>query len=253
MEKTLLARKTTHYLLMALTVATLTVAPMLKRDAHAIGGVVFDPTNFYANLNTYYQKIEQLRTAYAQLETLYSQLRAAEAQLNAMTSKSYWSRYLTQRPDWLPRTNDETQQMIEAGYNPGDQGDLNAFRLAQKKYASRYPALTQTQVSKNPSDRNWVAYNELKGSTDTSLAMAEALHDKQIAEYKDFLKENANRLDTTDDLKASVDLNNAMLQQSMAIQLDQLIISNQQLRMAALESNQNLNSMALNAEFSRKR
>lgn len=140
MENTLLARKSTHYFLMFLSVAVLTVSPMIKRDAHAIGGVVFDPTNFYANLNTYYQTIEQVRAA-------YEQIRSLEAQLNAMTSQSYWSRYLTQRPEWLPQTNEETQKMIEAGYNPGVQGDVNAFKI---KYANKYPALTQAQVSKSP-------------------------------------------------------------------------------------------------------
>lgn len=250
METTLLARKSTHFFLVLSTVSVLTLGTMIKT---AEGIPVFDAGNFYANMNTYYQTIEQVRTAYQQLETLYSQLRAAESQLNAMTSKSYWSRYLTQRPQWLPQTNDETQQMIKAGYNPGDQGDVTAFTNAKKKYANKYPGLTQQQVSKNPTDRNWVAYEELKGGTETALGMSDELYEKRMAEYHAFLNANKDRLDTTDDLKASVDLNNLMLQQSMWMQYDQLLVSNQTLRVTALESNQNLNTMALNAEFSRKR
>lgn len=250
MGTTLLARKSTHYFLMLSTVTALTLGPMIKT---AEGIPVFDAGNFYANINTYYQTIEQVRTAYQQLETLYSQLRAAESQLNAMTSQSYWSRYVTHRPDWLPQSNDETQQMIEAGYNPGDQGDVNAFTTAKRNYANKHPGLTQQQVSKNPTDRNWVAYKELKGGSETAVAMADEIYEKEMPKYKRFLDDNKDRLDTTADLKASVDLNNAMLQQSMLMQYDQLVLSNQALRMTAFESNQNLNTMALNAEFSRKR
>lgn len=250
METTLLARKGTHYFLMLSTVAVLMLGPMIKT---AEGIPVFDAGNFYANMNTYYQTIEQVRAAYQQLDTLYSQLRAAESQLNAMTSQNYWQQYLTQRPGWLPRTSDETQQMIEAGYNPGDQGDVNKFNEAKQRYDNKYPALTQAQVSKSASGRGWVTYDETRKSTVTSLAMSDALHDQQMAEYQDYLAENRDRLGATEDLKSSMDLTNAMLQQSMLMQLDQLRIANQTLRMAALDSNDRLTTMALNAEFSRKR
>lgn len=242
MQNNILARKSTHYLLMLLSVAALTMAPMVKRDAHAIGGVVFDPTNFYANIQQFYQTVEQVRAAYAQLRSL-------EAQLNAMTSQNSWSRYLTQKPEWLPASNDETQKMIEAGYNPGDQGDVNAFNQAKVKYANKYRPLKPSQVSKNVTDRNWVAYEDLTGSTQAAVAMTDALYDDQMKKHEKFIEESRGLLDTASDLKASVDLNNSMLHQSMQIQIDQLKISNQMLRMAAMESNEKLSGMAVNAEF----
>src|SRR5687767_7758456 len=63
---------------------------------------VFDPSNFYANLQQYYQFVEQLRATYDQLDTMYHQLDYTQRQYEAMRHPNYWKQFIYRRPDWLP-------------------------------------------------------------------------------------------------------------------------------------------------------
>lgn len=246
MKVPFLARKTTHYLLIAGTVFVL-MTGVFRRDAY--GMVVFDPTNFMANIEQYYTDVEKLKTAYDQLNALYRQIQTAEAQLNALTSKNGWQQLVTNRPSWLPKSYDDTQHMLDAGYNPGDADDVGRYR---QKYDATFRPLTQQQVSRSPNDRNWVVYQNTVANTSNAMATSQKLFEN-IAQYDKTLQAIQPTLGATDDLKSSVDLTNTLLYQSMAMQLDSMRAMQQQLQMAAVNQNQDLNAMAVNTEFAGQR
>lgn len=243
MQLPILARKSTHYLLITGIVAVFAFVPV-NRESNAM--VVFDPTNFMANIEQYYTDVEKLKTAYDQLNTEYQQLQQLYVQVQALTSKAGWERYLSQYANRLPMNSDDLQRMLEAGYNPGDADSVDKYKA---KYANRYRPLTQQQVARSPTDRNWVVYQDINGTTQAALAMADETYDKNIAEYKTFIQQNQGNIGATEDLKSSVDLNNSMLNMMMRMQVDQLTIANQLLRLSAQQGNQDLNAMAVNAEF----
>lgn len=250
--KPMLAHKPMHAILTGAIVAMLALMPANPRDAHAlVGGVVFDPTNFYANLNTFYQTVEQVRAQYQQLEALYSQIRTLEAQLNSMTSKSYWTEQLPQYKSWTPMSWQDIQKMIEAGFNPGDGGDAEAYARAKQRHQQRYPRLTQQQVSNNENAVQWTEYQDTYDATSSALGMAEAAQE-QIKNYElaiKTLKGQVKESETSDALKSSVDLTNNMLLQMLSLQLDQMKLGQHTLHVLATRENSRLRGRETNAVF----
>ena len=243
--KQVLARKVTHTALVGGIVAMLTLLPANPRDANAlVGGVVFDPTNFYANIQQFYQTVEQVRTAYQQLEAQYKQL-------NTMTSKSYWTEQMPQYKSWTPATWQDIQRMIEAGLNPGDAGDAEAYMQAKQRYQKRYPRLKQEQIASSENAVQWTEYTDTYDATSSALAATEAVQE-QIKTYKQTiatLREQAAQSGASDELKASVDLTNNMLLQMLSLQLDQMQLSQHTLNMSATSANSRQAGRVVNATF----
>ena len=90
-----------------------------------------------------------------------------------------------------------------------------------------------------------------KANTDGAMVVVETLHE-HIGQYREKMPEFVNMANGAEDMKSSVDVTNALLLQSMTIQLDAMEATKQQLQMAAVEQNQNLNRQAINAEFAKK-
>ena len=244
-SKQVLVHKVTHTALVGGIVAMLTLLPANPRDANAlVGGVVFDPTNFYANIQQFYQTVEQVRAAYQQLEAQYKQL-------NAMTSKSYWTEQMPQYKSWTPATWQDIQRMIEAGFNPGDAGDAEAYARARQRYQNRNPRLTQQQVASNENAVQWTEYQDTYNATASAAVTTEVAQDR-INTYEQTIKtlrEQVQQSGASDELKASVDLTNNMLLQMVSLQLDQMKLGQHTLNMLATREGSRNSARFVNATF----
>jgi len=226
--------------------------------------VVFDPTNFYANIQQYYQFIEQLRATYDQLETMYHQLEYAERQYQAMSHPNYWKQFITRRPDWLPRNWEHTQSMLEKGYNPGDAEEVDGHDASYKKgfnqHMRDFPRVDPTLISKDTNSVRVKQYDLENKATAEAAGTSRQIHEslvgvegdetqpgyrKAIDQYAEAVK----ALEGATDMKDTLDLQASMQIMQMQMQADMMVLMQHQLQLQQAQSSRNLASTAQSAKF----
>jgi hypothetical protein len=226
----------------------------------ARGMVVFDPTNFYANLEQYYTTIEQLRNAYNQLDTLYHQLEYAKQQYQAMRHPNYWKPFIDRRPDWLPRDWRRTQGMLAQGLNPGDAKDANTYDAAVVEHGANFPKVETKLISGDPASRRVKQYEleddaAAKAAGASKAAYAALAGDPQRGTrgYREQIDAFATQIqgvaDGDSDIKDVLDVQASMQVLQMQMQADTLALVQHQLQLQYAQANRNLTNTAQSATF----
>ncbi|GEM_PF-4089671 len=222
--------------------------------------VVFDPTNFFANLEQYYTSIEQLRNAYNQLDTMYHQLEYAQRQYEAMRHPNYWKQFIYRRPDWLPRDWRRTQGMLAQGLNPGDAKDANVYDAAVYEHGANFPKVESKLISGDPNSRRVKQY-ELEDDAAAKAAGASKAAYVALAgdpergtrgyreQIDDFAKQIQGIADGDSDIKDVLDVQASMQVIQMQMQADTLALVQHQLQLQYAQANRNLTNTAQSATF----
>ncbi len=222
--------------------------------------MVFDPTNFYANIQTYYSTVEQIRTLYDQLDTMYHQLETAQDQYQAMKHPNYWKQFITRRPDWLPRDWHHTQDMLGRGLNPGEARDVNAYDAAVLEHGETFPKVDARLISADPNSRRVKQY-ELEDDAAAKAAGASRSAYTALAgdpargvrgyreQIDDFARQIQGIAGTDTDIKDVLDVQAAMQVLQMQMQADTLALVQHQLQLQYARANRNLTNTAQSAMF----
>ena len=235
-------------------------ALLLVSIPSARGTVVFDPTNFYANLEQYYTSIEQLRNAYNQLDTMYHQLEYAQRQVEAMKHPNYWKQFIYRRPDWLPRNWQRTQGMLAQGLNPGDLKDANAYDAAVYEHGSNFPKVETKLISADPNSRRVKQYALEDDAAAKAAGASKAAYvalagdvERGTRGYReqidDFAKQIHDISDGDTDIKDVLDVQASMQVLQMQMQADTLALVQHQLQLQYAQANRNLTNTAQAATF----
>jgi len=222
--------------------------------------VVFDPTNFFANLEQYYTTIEQLRNAYNQLDTMYHQLEYAQRQYEAMRHPNYWKQFIYRRPDWLPRDWRRTQGMLAQGLNPGDVKDANAYDAAVYEHGANFPKVESKLISGDPTSRRVRQYEleddaaaKAAGASKAAYAALAGDPERGTRGYReqidDFAKQIQGIADSDSDIKDVLDVQASMQVLQMQMQADTLALVQHQLQLQYAQANRNLTNTAQSATF----
>ncbi len=226
----------------------------------ARGIVVYDPTNFYANIEQYYATVEQIKTLYDQLDTMYHQLEYAQRQVEAMKHPNYWKPFITRRPDWLPRDWQHTQGMLAKGLNPGDAKDANAYDAAVVEHGGNFPKVETRLISADPNSRRVKQY-ELEDDAAAKAAGASKAAYVALAgdtehgtrgyrdQIDDFVKRIQDISDSDTDIKDVLDVQASMQVLQMQMQADTLALVQHQLQLQYAQANRNLTNTAQSATF----
>jgi hypothetical protein len=222
--------------------------------------VVFDPTNFYANIQQYYQFIEQLRATYDQLDTMYHQLEYAQRQYEAMRHPNYWKQFIYRRPDWLPRDWRYTQNMLSQGLNPGDAKDVNAYDAGVVEHGYEFPKVKTQLISGDPNSRRVKQYEleddaaaKAAGASKAAYAALAGDPGRGVRGYReqidDFAKQIQGIADGDSDIKDVLDVQASMQVLQMQMQADTLALVQHQLQLQYAQANRNLTNTAQSATF----
>jgi hypothetical protein len=241
----------------ALLVATVLVTVSIP-SARAF--VVFDPTNFYANIEQYYTTIEQLRNAYNQLDTMYHQLEYAQRQYEAMRHPNYWKQFIYRRPDWLPRDWRYTQDMLARGLNPGDLKDVNVYDAGVLEHGSNFPMVETKLISSNSDSRRVKQYAleddaaaKAAGASKAAYAALSGDPTRGTRGYReqidDFAKQIQAIAGSDNDMKDVLDVQASMQVLQMQMQADTLALVQHQLQLQYAQANRNLTNTAQAATF----
>jgi hypothetical protein len=242
------------YALLALSTLLVTSIPSARAFT------VFDPSNFFANIQQYYQFIEQLRATYQQLDTMYHQLMYAQRQFEAMQHPNYWKQFITRRPDWLPRDWRHTQNMLNQGYNPGDAGDVNAYESAVLEHGQTFPKVETRLLAGDPNSRRVKQYQleddaaaKAAGASKAAYASLAGDAERGVRGYReqidDFARQIAAIADGDTDIKDVLDAQAAMQVLQMQMQADTLALVQHQLQLQYAQANRSLTSTAQSATF----
>lgn len=241
----------------ALLAATMLLTASIS-SARAI--VVFDPNNFYANIQQYYQFVQQLRTMYDQLDTMYHQLEYTQRQYEAMRHPNYWKQFIYRRPDWLPRDWRYTQDMLARGLNPGDAKDVNAYDAGVLEHGRTFPAVEAKLISSNPNSRRLQQYGlendaaaKAAGASKAAYAAlsGDPAHGQRgyRAQIDDFAKQIQATAGADSDMKDVLDLQASMQVLQMQMQADTMTLVQHQLQLQYAQANRSLTSTAQSASF----
>jgi hypothetical protein len=248
------ALRQARYAVLALGTLFVTAIP----SARAL--VVFDPTNFYANIQQYYQFIEQLRATYQQLDTMYHQLTYAQRQFEAIQHPNYWKQFIYRRPDWLPRDWRHTQDMLAQGYNPGNSQDVNAYDSAVLEHGQTFPKVETKLLAADPNSRRVKQYQleddaaaKAAGASKAAYASLAGDPARGVRGYReqidDFARQIADIADGDTDIKDVLDVQAAMQVLQMQMQADTLAVVQHQLQLQYAQTNRQLTGTAQSASF----
>ncbi len=226
----------------------------------ARGIVVYDPTNFYANIEQYYSTIEQIKTLYDQLDTMYHQLEYAQRQVEAMKHPNYWKQFIYRRPDWLPRNWQRTQGMLAKGLNPGDAKDANAYDAAVYEHGANFPKVETKLISGDPNSRRVKQYEleddaaaKAAGASKSVYAALTGDPKQGVRGYREQIDEFVKQIqaisDGDTDIKDVLDVQASMQVLQMQMQADTLALVQHQLQLQYAQANRNLTNTAQSATF----
>jgi hypothetical protein len=189
--------------------------------------------------------LEQAKLLYDEVD---EQLNVLVEQVEAITGETTYGDLINDELDKLQRQwdydlVDEFNDMVEAGYNPGDINDR------MKYYAELYPEADLDDI--NPGDPNSIHrtyYEHSSGWTGHNMMMAGKII-SEVNEHVAEIEELIEASNETDSLKESTDLGNRIAGE-VAL-LSRLIVQVQSmvLQMVALEQQYTLNAVKDNSDF----
>lgn len=168
--------------------------------------------------------------------------------LNALTSQAGWGGrgYNPNLQSWGNNAQywDSVLKLYQQGGNPGEVSGI-ARQLNQQ-----FPIQNATVANPNPNS-NDAKYYQLQAETALASRAASQFDYNNIQKQVDYMHKLHDELDTTKDLKSSVDLNNRLQFESSMLQIELLrlaALSNQQ---QAISAQNQTNAIVNNANFSR--
>jgi len=192
------------------------------------------------------QMIEQSFQMADQLDKLVQQVGLLKQQIQSLTGNYGMGAVGGNVNGWGANTWTDIINMVGQGINPGDAAQVQAFKQAQAKYSSQFPALSNNLQPGNP--RMNATYNQSYSDAMAGTALGESTFDQINATLLN-IQTLKDQIDHTDNVKSAMDLNAAITVQLAQLNSEMLRVQSAQLKLQASTKSESTNGAAAQAEF----
>ena len=192
------------------------------------------------------QMIEQSFQMANQLERLVEQVGLLKQQIQSVTGHYGMGAFGGGVNGWGATTWGDIANMVSQGINPGDAAQVQAYKQAQSRYVTQFPALPGDLQPTNP--RMNATYNQSYADAMVGTALGEGTFN-QINTTLANIQALKDQIDQTENVKSAMDLNAAINVQLAQLNSEMLRVQSAQLRLQASTKSESTNGAAAQAEF----